>query len=122
MFAGEPVKYRAEGTRFAGHVEVGVGGGLPDVVGGECVGSETGDDVFYVGSPRWVGSGSDAAQRLVFGFGGGDEVEEVHAGFFLSVSVAISTRRVEWTWGLRQVGGLLVVMWRVMVLPQSGHR
>jgi hypothetical protein len=56
MFAGEPVKYRAEGTRFAGDVKVGVGGGLPDVVGGERVGSETGDDVLYVGSPGGVGS------------------------------------------------------------------
>ena len=120
--AGEPVEYCAECSRFVGHGEVGVGGGLPDVVGSECVGSEAGDDVFYVGSPCGVGVGGDAAQRFISGFGGGDEVEEVHAVFFLSVSVAISILRVEWILGLMQVGGRVGSTWRVMPLPQSGHR
>ena len=116
------MKDRTQRTRFVRHVKVRIGSSLPYVVGGERIGSKTGDDVLYVGSPTGVGSGSDSAQRFISGFGSGNQVEQVHAFFFLSVSVAISTRRVEWTLGLRQVGGLLVVTWSVTVLPHSGHR
>jgi hypothetical protein len=61
LLAGKPVKYRTQGTWLMRHVKVRIGSSLPHVIGGERIGSETEDYVFYVRCPRWVGSGSDSA-------------------------------------------------------------
>ena len=79
-----------------------------------------------VGSPGGVGVVGYLLECLIFGFGSGDEVEEVHRSFLLvSVVVAwmfMSTRFPECFLGLQHVGGRVMLTWSVMVLPQRWHR